>query len=78
MDDRKSLVPVNFKEFDFVIAIHLTVSFYGEVLHKFPPEVGRFTAKKTSNGEKENLDLVDCDKVLSKSVMETSTSDSNE
>ena len=41
MDDRKSLVPIDFEEFDYVIAIQINIfEKNGESMTSFPPEVG--------------------------------------
>ena len=75
MDDRNSLLPMSFKEFDYVIAIYLEVyknndkdpdadaDDKNEFWNEYPPEVGFLKAVLVHEENDENrtyLDLVDC------------------
>ena len=60
MDERKALVPIEFEQFDYVLAVHVTIIGKKGIFQSFPPEVGSIKAE-IDGPNHTNLNLVPCD-----------------
>ena len=62
MDERKYHVPINFEDFDYVIAVDFIIFHDYEFLDSLPPQVGSIKASvKSGHKEATKLNLVKCD-----------------
>ena len=71
IDGRNSLVPIDFEKFDYLIAVQVTVvdSLVKKWQQGLPPEVGSIKAIGSAGDKFNELNLVECDKILPKSTM---------